>query len=122
MVTRKAYTQATAADSVAVNTPDRIPPMMIAIVPRPHRASTAIPSDSRNDTGRSLAKPRLRAVQSTSPTRDTPKISPGNTPARNRLPIEIVPPAASEEITALCEGGVRGGCAEPLQGAMGGKT
>jgi hypothetical protein len=38
----KANTQATAADSVAVKTPERMPSRMITTVPRPQSASRAI--------------------------------------------------------------------------------
>ncbi|MCY1178485.1 hypothetical protein D9M73_188350 [compost metagenome] len=42
MVTKNDHTTATAADSVAVNTPDRIPPRMMTMAIRPHSASPAI--------------------------------------------------------------------------------
>ncbi len=50
MVTKKAQTTATAADSVAVNTPERMPPRMITMVIRPHSASTQIFSAWRSGT------------------------------------------------------------------------
>ena len=49
-VTRNAYTQATAADSVAVKTPERIPPMMMKIVISPQNASSAMRGTSRHGT------------------------------------------------------------------------
>ncbi len=42
MVTKNAHSTAIAADSVAVNTPDKMPPRMITIAIMPHRASPAI--------------------------------------------------------------------------------
>ena len=42
MVTKNAHRQATAADSVAVNIPDKIPPRIITTVISPHRASSMI--------------------------------------------------------------------------------
>ena len=48
MVTRNAQTQATAALSVGVKMPDRMPPMMMTTVTRPQTASTAIFSACRS--------------------------------------------------------------------------
>ncbi|MCY1368780.1 hypothetical protein D9M69_557810 [compost metagenome] len=42
MVTKNAQSTAMAADSVAVKTPETMPPRMITIVARPHTASVQI--------------------------------------------------------------------------------
>ncbi|MNW14477.1 hypothetical protein D3C71_2127070 [compost metagenome] len=42
MVTKNAHRQATAADSVAVKMPDKIPPRIITTVNSPHSASKKI--------------------------------------------------------------------------------
>ena len=42
MVTKKAHTTAIEADSVAVNTPLKMPPKMMPMVASPHNASTQI--------------------------------------------------------------------------------
>ncbi len=50
IVTKKAQMQATAPASIAVNTPPRMPPRMIANVTSPQKASIAILTASRNGT------------------------------------------------------------------------
>ena len=51
MVTKNAHTQATAALSVGVKIPDRMPPMMMTTVTRPQIASTAIFRACRSGIG-----------------------------------------------------------------------
>ena len=50
MVTKNAHTQATAPASIAVNTPSRMPPRMMASVISPHIASMVIFTASRGET------------------------------------------------------------------------
>ena len=88
--------QATAADSVAVKTPDRMPPRMMTMVTRPQTESSAIFSESRSEIGSPRGKLRFLAIRSTSTTRHRPKRRPGKIPAMNRCAIEMVPPAAIE--------------------------
>ncbi len=88
--------QATAADSVAVKMPERMPPRMITMVTRPQMESSAIFSESRSEIGSPRGKLRFLAITSTSTTRHRPKRRPGNMPAMKRCAIEIVPPAAIE--------------------------
>src|SRR5438477_8545077 len=67
--------QATAADSVAVKTPDRMPPRMMTMVTRPQTESSAIFRESRSEIGSPRGKLRFLAITSTSTTRHRPKRS-----------------------------------------------
>ncbi len=88
--------QATAADSVGVKMPLRMPPMMMTTVRSAQNASMMILSARRGGIGSPRGRLRRRAITSTSAIRQSPSRKPGIAPARNRSAIEIVPPAASE--------------------------
>src|SRR6185436_4425505 len=113
MVQKSAYTHATAPDSMAVNTPERMPPRMMTMVIRPQTASSAIHSAFLRGTTSLAGKLRLRAVHRIRPIRHAPNSSPGNMPAMNSAAIDTVPPVAMEYMTELCDGGTRIACTEP---------
>ena len=96
MVTENAQSTATAADSVAVNTPLKMPPRMMKMVIKPHSASTTIFKASFIGIARPLGKSRFLAMNRHMMASVSPSNKPGSTPARNSAAIDTEPPAANE--------------------------
>ncbi len=115
MVTKNAHSTAIDADSLAVNTPLRMPPRMMTMVIRPHIASTVIFRACFSGITSPFGKLCCFALTRHSTASVSPHSSPGSTPAMNSAAMETVPPAASEYSTALWLGGMRIACTEPLQ-------
>ncbi|MNE81276.1 hypothetical protein D3C80_1779110 [compost metagenome] len=96
MVTKNDHRQAIAADSVAVNIPLRIPPMMMTTVISPHSVSMKIFSAWRNGTRSPFGYPRLCANITHITISVRLSSRPGRIPAMNSAAIDTVPPVASE--------------------------
>ncbi|MNT19784.1 hypothetical protein D3C72_1550580 [compost metagenome] len=88
--TNSAYTAATTAASVGVNTPPLSPPrMMTGIIMAQKLLASAFmraPHSIRSPERRSY----LAAIFHQAPTRNTPMMRPGTTPERNSLLIEVL--------------------------------
>ena len=83
-----AYSAATAPASVGVNTPDRMPPMMmIGITSAGTALDTALPRSPQSAGGVGAA-PTRGARNHTSVSIARPAIAPGTTPPRKRSPID----------------------------------
>ena len=65
--------------------PERMPPMMITTVPRPHSASMMILGSALNGTGSLFGKSRLCAVQITRPIRHSPNKQPGKDAGKKQM-------------------------------------
>ncbi len=96
MVTKNDQITAIEALSLAVNTPDRMPPRMMTMVPRPHSASAASLSACRSGTTSPRGYPSRRAVYTHRAASVRPSNRPGTTPAMNSAAILTEPPAAIE--------------------------
>ena len=88
-----AYSMATAPASVGVNTPPRMPPMMMSGTTSPRAAPRSVRATVPSEKRRSLTgKLRRRALTHTRAMIEAPTSRPGTTPMRNSLPTEIPPP------------------------------
>src|SRR5256886_15168450 len=99
--------QATAADSVAVKTPERMPPRMMTMVTRPQTESSAIFRESRSEIGSPRGKLRFLATRSTSTNKHRPKRGPGKKPVLKPSVLEKGPPAPKEMIYEISLGRTR---------------